>query len=312
MAFEEKYVDLPTRGERICYAEGGNLDGEVVLTIHGNYSSYKSMVPFIEELGDEYRVLCVDLRGFGRSSYNHPISSVKEMSDDLVEMCQVLGITKAVVLGHSLGGGVAAQFAIDAPEVTDKLVLSCPTCFYGYPLFKGNQEVGFTPFASMEDCMTSDDPVGKAIQVTVNTLKSGNFDAYLQMLSKMGGHTEEPTERFIASTREAFMQKDLLADDWALMTWNITDMPSLYSKGTGEYKKILAPTLFYSAGKDTFVFPFMVDINVNHLKWKGENFVHKHIENAIHTSFLDESEGGAKTEFFKALKSFLKTGKLAD
>ena len=312
MAFELKYADLPTRGERLCYAEAGDPNGEVLLCIHGNYSSYFSMRDFLTEVTDSYHVVIPDLRGFGRSTYNHPYSSIKEMSDDLIEFCHVINIKKAVVLGHSLGGGVAMQFAIDAPEITDRLILVAPTSVYGYPLFKGNQQDGFKPFESMEDCMTSDDPVGKAIQLTVNTFKSGNLEACIKLMSALGGHKEEPSERFIEAIKESMLQRDLLAADWALMTWNITDIPSLYSKGTGEYKKILAPTLLFTAENDTFVLPFMTEANVNALKWKGNNFKHITYPNCIHNIYAPESEGGQKTKFFKDLNSYLLTGEIAE
>ncbi len=312
MAFELKYADLPARDERLCYAEGGNPNGPVLLCIHGNYGSYFGMSAFLEESPKNYRVVIPDLRGFGRSSYNHPYSTLKEMSDDLIELCHVIGITKATVLGHSLGGGVAMQFAIDAPNITERLILVAPTSVYGYPLFKGNQKDGFKPFESMEDCMTSTDPVGKAIQLTVNTFKSGDLNACIKLMSGLGGHSEEPSERFIATIKESMLQRDLLAADWALMTWNITDTPSLYSPGTGEYKKILAPTLLFTAENDTFVLPFMTEANVNALKWKGKDFIHVTYPNCIHNIYAPESEGGQKTKFFKDLNSYLLTGKVAE
>ncbi len=311
MTFEEKYVDLPTRGERLCYAEGGDPNGETVLVIHGNYCSYVAMIPFFEELPSSFHVVAPDLRGYGRSSYNHPYSTLKEMSDDLIEFCKVIGIKKAVVLGHSLGGGVAMQFAIDAPEITEKLVLVAPTSVYGYPLFKGNQEVGFKPFESMEDLGTSDDPTGRAIQYAVNLFKSKDFDACLKFMSVLGGHVEEPSERFKKIVEESLLQKDLLAADWALTIWNITDTPSLYGKGTGEYKKILAPTILFTGESDNVVLPFMTDMNVKALEWKGKDFIHVSYPNCLHFVFGPEDEGGQKTKFFKDLNSYLLTGEIA-
>jgi pimeloyl-ACP methyl ester carboxylesterase len=63
-----------------------------------------------------YRFLTFDRRGTGRSASPHGEWSVADFARDLRELLDVLGIDKAIVGGSSLGGVIAAQFAVDYPE----------------------------------------------------------------------------------------------------------------------------------------------------------------------------------------------------
>ena len=69
----------------------------------------------------QFRVVRYDLRGFGRSSKPeqpfHPV-------DDLYQLMQHLGIKRASLIGLSMGSGVALNFALEHPEMVEKLVLA--------------------------------------------------------------------------------------------------------------------------------------------------------------------------------------------
>jgi len=173
--YQEKYVDLPN-GETLYYVEGGEGDKNV-LAIHGNYSSSFGMLEFFDYLPKGYKLFIPDLRGFGRSTYNHPYFSLKEMSDDLILFCKAVGIKKAVVIGHSLGGGVAMQFAIDAKDITEKLLLIAPTSVYGYPIFKEDGKGGYLPYRSRYDLLSMD-----AIKLYFGNPKLRRLQSYLRCL----------------------------------------------------------------------------------------------------------------------------------
>ncbi len=303
---ELHYAELPN-GETLCYVEKG--EGFPILVIHGNYGSIFGMLDFLDEAPKGYRTIIPDLRGFGRSTYNHPISTIKELSDDLILFCRKIGVKEAVVVGHSLGGAVAMQFAADARDITKKLILIAPSSVYGYPLFKKGPDGGFLPFKDMNDMMTADDDTARAIAMTVNVLKSQNFDLYVKILGGLGAHEGEPTEFFKEFVREALMQKDLLADDWALTTWNITDKPSLYGMGTNQAKDIDMPTLLFTAGNDAFVLPFMSRANIDALSGNPQ-FQHIHYKDCTHMIY-SANECDQKERFFKDYRSYIETGKPA-
>jgi pimeloyl-ACP methyl ester carboxylesterase len=95
-----------------------------ILLIHGLMSSACEWDKNIDALAAEHRVWAIDLIGFGFSSrLTQPTYSLKYYARSLHEFLQAQGITRASLVGHSLGGAVALQFTHDYSEYVDKLVL---------------------------------------------------------------------------------------------------------------------------------------------------------------------------------------------
>ncbi len=108
-------------------------DGETFVLIHGNVSSSHFFQPLMGLLGN-HRVIAPDLRGFGLSQ-TLPVDAtrgVRDFSDDVLAVLAELGVERAHILGWSLGGGVAMQLALDAPEVVQSLTLEAPVSPYGF------------------------------------------------------------------------------------------------------------------------------------------------------------------------------------
>ena len=78
-------------GETIAYREreGGS---QVVLLVHGNMTSSVHWDLVLENMDEKYKVYAIDLRGFGESSYNKPVHSIKDFSDDIREFADELGL----------------------------------------------------------------------------------------------------------------------------------------------------------------------------------------------------------------------------
>jgi pimeloyl-ACP methyl ester carboxylesterase len=116
--------------------ESGPADGVPVLFVHGNVASSRFFGETLAALPPGYRGLAPDLRGFGRSEAK-PVDAargMKDLSDDLYDLMRALGYAndrKVHLVGWSLGGGVAMQYAIDHPEGVASLTLSCPIPPYG-------------------------------------------------------------------------------------------------------------------------------------------------------------------------------------
>ncbi|MBN2043948.1 MAG: alpha/beta fold hydrolase [Anaerolineales bacterium] len=105
-------------------------EGTPVVLISGlGYPMWQwhKMVPL---LADECLVIALDNRGVGESEKPEGPYSAQLLAADVVGLLEVLGIDKAVIAGHSMGGFIAQAIALDYPERVDKLIL-CSTNFGG-------------------------------------------------------------------------------------------------------------------------------------------------------------------------------------
>mgnify|MGYP003790709009 CR=1 FL=1 len=98
---------------------GGPADGQPVLFIHGNCSSAAFWDPLWRRLPDSYFVVAPDLRGYGGTEAA-PVDATRGLADFADDVAAVLDAVapgvRPVVVGHSMGGGVALQFAIANPD----------------------------------------------------------------------------------------------------------------------------------------------------------------------------------------------------
>lgn len=81
--------------------------GPALLFLHGFCESGEMWRYFADSLSTQYQVLCPDLPGFGNSPMSSPITSLKEVAQQLEEWLDALQIQNPIVMGHSLGGYVA-------------------------------------------------------------------------------------------------------------------------------------------------------------------------------------------------------------
>jgi pimeloyl-ACP methyl ester carboxylesterase len=112
-----------SRGVEIAYIDQGA--GEAVVLIHGFGLSANEMwmqppfapTPLIPLLAREYRVIAPDLRGHGASGKPHDAASYgAAMAEDVVRLLDHLGVSKAHVLGYSMGASVAGRLLASHPD----------------------------------------------------------------------------------------------------------------------------------------------------------------------------------------------------
>jgi pimeloyl-ACP methyl ester carboxylesterase len=108
-------------GYRRAYRMAGS--GPAVLLLHGIGDSSESWVPVMADLARDHTVVAPDLLGHGGSDKPRADYSVAAYANGMRDLLTVLGIESATVVGHSLGGGVAAQLAYQYPERCERLVL---------------------------------------------------------------------------------------------------------------------------------------------------------------------------------------------
>lgn len=122
-----KYADGSSRfteimGETVHFREEGS--GPPVLLLHGISSSLHTWDAWAAALEDSFRVLRLDLPGFGLTG---PIASrdysQTMMTDFVAAFLDERGIAHCHLVGNSMGGGIACVFAIRFPERVDKLIL---------------------------------------------------------------------------------------------------------------------------------------------------------------------------------------------
>jgi pimeloyl-ACP methyl ester carboxylesterase len=99
---------------RLAYDEAGH--GACVVLIHGHPFDRSLWRPQVAALGREFRVLVPDLRGFGESPVTPGLVTMREYAADIEGLLDDLGITRAAVVGLSMGGLVTMELATARPE----------------------------------------------------------------------------------------------------------------------------------------------------------------------------------------------------
>ncbi len=95
----------------------------VLWLIHGIGDSSQTWQEVVPLLADGYTVVAPDLLGHGASDKPRADYSVGGFANGVRDLMVLLGVERATVVGHSLGGGIAAQFAYQYPQFVERLVL---------------------------------------------------------------------------------------------------------------------------------------------------------------------------------------------
>src|SRR4051794_14539711 len=112
---------IELHGHPVTYHRAG--DGPAVLLVHGITSSSRTWKTVMPALAEHYDVLAPDLLGHGRSAKPRGDYSLGAYAAGLRDLLVALDVPRVTVVGHSLGGGVAMQFAYQFPERVERLVL---------------------------------------------------------------------------------------------------------------------------------------------------------------------------------------------
>lgn len=113
----------------------GGEGGVPVLFLHGNASSATYWEETMLALPKGYSGIAPDQRGYGGADSNVKIDAtrgMRDLSDDAAALLDTLGIQRAHIVGHSMGGGVSFQFMIDYPERVISVTLAAPGSPFGF------------------------------------------------------------------------------------------------------------------------------------------------------------------------------------
>ncbi|MBW4651388.1 MAG: alpha/beta hydrolase [Kastovskya adunca ATA6-11-RM4] len=124
-------MDLPLRNSRIKLSQGQIFwreigQGAVIVFLHGSWSESSQWLPVIEQLNQNYHCFAPDLLGFGESEQANTHYSIELEVECLAEYLEALQLDSIYLVGHSLGGWIAASYALKYAEQVRGLILLSP------------------------------------------------------------------------------------------------------------------------------------------------------------------------------------------
>ena len=114
----------------IAYKQIGKADAKPIILITGGSATMDMWNPLLlEQLASaNYRVIIFENRGVGESTVGTKEFSISQFANDTLGLLDALGISKADVLGWSMGGFIAQQLAVTNPDKVDNLILYTTSC----------------------------------------------------------------------------------------------------------------------------------------------------------------------------------------
>ena len=206
-----------------------NSNGKNVVLLHGKNFNGAYWRTTIERLSKEgFRVIVPDQVGFGKSSKPQNFNyTFQQLSINTKELLDRIGVRKAIVLGHSMGGMLATRFALMYPETVEKLILENPIGLEDWKLV--------VPYKPIDWWYQIE------LNQTYDKIKSYQLDNYYD------GHWKPEYEEWVALQAGWILNSDYprIAWDAALTFDMIFTQPVLY-----EFGNIKCPTLLIIGTRD--------------------------------------------------------------
>lgn len=216
-AAERELQRLQINGAELEYEMSGA--GEPVLLIHGTGVAATFFPTMTQPALAGYQLIRFHRRGFAGSDRAPTGHTIMDDAADAIALLQALGINKAHIVGHSYGGAVALQMALDAPDLVHDLVVMEP------PIFDANAPSGvFSQLIAQYDS-------GDAIGAMSNFSRMSYGEDWQSLASRVpGGPDQVLRDAETVFTSEA----------QAMMTWGFTEedasqinQPMVYVTGGG-------------------------------------------------------------------------------
>ncbi|KAK9458757.1 fumarylacetoacetate hydrolase [Lipomyces oligophaga] len=210
--------DLFKIGSKYLYFEDmGRQDAQyTVVCVHGLGCTGQYFSGLVDAAGflDKYRVILLDLEGFGRSlTFPESKPSIQSYAEDVYGIITNLGITKNVyMIGFSMGCGITEIFAAIYPEIVSKIVLLAPLQYPSPPAVAkmtldmaaevrkyGMQAVGnrMVAISTAEESRARDPLIGMYIRTM---LKMTNIEGFAKGCQALASEITIPRDKIIAAT----------------------------------------------------------------------------------------------------------------
>jgi len=278
---EKKTIQIDN-GETIAYLDEGQAK-KVMVLVHGNMSSGVHFKPIIEELKKEFRVIAPDMRGFGDSTYNTRLTSLEDLSDDIINLLDKLNISSYSLAGWSTGGAVVMKIAAKRQQQVEKLVLIESCSHRGYPIFRKNEKgeplIGeyYTNIEELALDAIQVKPMVDVFNAGLTPVMKTVWDSAIYTVNKP---SEEDDSLYLSETMK---QRNLLDIDWCLTTFNMSNTSNGLNDGDNSIQDVICPVLSFWGDKDIVVLEYMVDETVNAVK----DIKKVILENSGHSPLVD-------------------------
>lgn len=229
---------MAVNGGEIEYEVNGT--GEPVLLIHGTGVAATFAPTMTQPSLAGYRLIRFHRRGFAGSSRSPVPFSMKDQAADALALLKGLGVSRAHIVGHSFGGMVTLQLAMDAPATARSLVIMEP------PIFNPD---GPSPFAKLEALYTSGDKVG-----AMSAFSQASYGPEWRTLAARvpGGpaQVEKDVDTVFQSEAPAMTKWRFGAEEGARIT-----QPTIYLTGGGRHGASRERLQMWIKGMEQFVIP---------------------------------------------------------
>ncbi len=162
-------------GRRIFFDEAGS--GPPLLMICGMVGVRQIWTPHVPELSRHFRLIMIDNRESGESDPERGPYTVSDMAGDCAALLGALSIDRAHVLGHSMGGFIALNLAVDNPASIDRLILVSTTPASGKALDR--------PTPQLDPSNWIADPVERTRRQLRSAAAPGYFDSHPDQLESV-------------------------------------------------------------------------------------------------------------------------------
>ncbi len=231
--FETKFHHFRSQGSdlQMAYADvqATNRNGKTVLLLHGknfNIAYWEETINALTKNG--FRVIAPDQIGFGKSTKPaHYQYSFHQLAENTKSILDSLGISKIIVLGHSMGGMLAARFALSYPETVEKLVLVNPIGLEDYKTLTPYQSIDKNYLQELKN--TPQSYRNYQLEYYYDNNWKPSYDKWLNLLAGWTLHDDYP----------------IIAWNAALTTDMIFTQPVVY-----EFSNIKCPTLLIIGTRD--------------------------------------------------------------
>ena len=190
-SYSQFYTDAT--GNRIHYRDQGREDAPALVLIHGTSASLHTWEPLVKALGDQYRLISLDLPGHGLTGENSSgIYTDEIFIESVMNLMDYLDIESGSLVGNSLGGRVAWKAAVNHPTRVRSLILLAPS---GAPRQqKSKSNIGFKIMRStfgqtLSLFVTPKFLIKKSLTQTVvdeNVVTKQMVDRYTELLTMEG------------------------------------------------------------------------------------------------------------------------------
>ncbi|MDR2238420.1 MAG: alpha/beta hydrolase [Chryseobacterium sp.] len=231
--YEVHYLDLKSQDNDLKMAymdvQSKKPNGKTIMLLHGKNFNGAYWERTARDLSDKgFRIIIPDQIGFGKSSKpQHYQFSFSQLAENTKAVLDHLKIDKTIVLGHSMGGMVAARFTLLYPERVQKLILENPIGLEDYKTFASYQTIDQAYQSELKN--TAETYKNYQLKFYYDNKWKDEYQPWLDLIAGWTLHKDYPK----------------VAWDAALTTDMIYNQPVCY-----EFKNIKTPTLLIIGTRD--------------------------------------------------------------